>query len=435
VKWVFAGVGVVGALFALGVAVLYLWLISPIGWEPPEVASLSAGQGFEADEVVVRDDGYVVAGVAGTSEPDLEDRCSGRFALVELDDAGSTRRAVLASGPERDRFCADRVQAVFPEEAGGWLLSGSAARRGKPSPIFPEPSTDHYWFTLRFSDDGEPDEDFGDGGVTRDALVVGRAEGVLVTYLSQRVTEDGDLRHDLVVDPDRVTPGWSTVVPGRRFFVAIESGPGLTFQTFVVDGTSDPVRFRALHPVPYDSRPRPTVDLGSSVQNDGDLAEHAGLLYAVVEGRPARVFAVDPRRLRLVESFGVRGGVTLPEHTTSAGLAVDSRGRLVVVYSTVHVHGDRVHALRLLPDGSPDPGFGGIVEQRGRDSRYPFVTKVHLDDEGRTLVLFGLESRLLRLTPAGRADPTFGRNGVVSLAGVQVCELPPAELAAACSTR
>jgi hypothetical protein len=39
------------------------------------------------------------------------------------------------------------------------------------------------------------------------------------------------------------------------------------------------------------------------------------------------------------------------------------------------------------------------------------------------------------VTQAGRLDPSFGRGGVISLADVVVCELPPARRGRACRER
>jgi hypothetical protein len=438
VKWVLVVLGTVAVVFGLSIAALVATFSGPIGWKPPEVAPLPRNAQFQAELVLARDDGYVVAGVVGTKEPGRDDRCSGRFALVELDEGGEARRAVIASGPERDRFCADRVEILLADEGGGWLLSGTGQRRSPPSRIYPDPlGTDHAWYTLHFFADGSPVGGFADRGLLEDTLLAGRVGGVLVTQRLQRLTNAGEVRDDLLAEPRDVWESWSAILVDD-VVVALGTGLPLDFQTFVVDRSQHPGRFRALHPYPNELYPERTVDLGSGIVNEADTVLHRGRLAVVLDGRSARVVAVDPRRRRLVESFGQLGAVpVLPELVTSAALAVDPRGRLVVAYVTVdHIDGYRIHALRLSAKGSRDPRYGGVVREEGRNAEPdPWVSQVVVGGDGRAVVLDIFQSTLLRLTPAGRLDPAFGRNGVVALADVRVCELPPARHAPACRGR
>jgi hypothetical protein len=420
--------GVVGgvALVATLTVVLVVSSLTRAG-SAPEVASLGTGDMLKADLVLPEADGYVVAGVAGTEEPGADGLCSGRFAVVSLDDVGSPRRALLASGPERDRYCANWLESAFRGDDGGWVLSGAGLRDAGRSPIRPsERSHDIEMFTLRLSDDGEADSSFGDGGLLRGALVVGRSDDVLVTNRLRRVSADGELRDDLLVSRGPELATWYEVLHEQDLLVAFSTGSSLRFQPLLADRTRDPVQFQPLAEA--------DVEIGDVVLSSGDLALDSGRLYAVASGERAHVVAVDPVQGHPVPSFGTAGRASLdvPELVTSAALAVGARG-LVVVFTTLdHVHGYRLHARRFSADGLPDASYGGLLLDRGKGLAGDLhVASIAVDSKGRAVVMSALDSVLLRLTPRGRLDTSFGRNGIVSTT-FAVCGLPPASAHAGC---
>lgn len=197
------------AVVALGlVVVVWIALAHPF-WRPPEVAPLAPDASFSADLILTGTDGYVAAGVLGIREPDADGRCSGRFALVELDGSGSPRTAIVASGLEGDRWCANEVEALVSDDQGGWLLAGVG--RSEPEPSFDVPGTRGERLTLRVSADGEPKEEFGDIGLLHRTVVVGRVHGELVTDELERVTEEGEVRADVLLDADSVASTWTNL--------------------------------------------------------------------------------------------------------------------------------------------------------------------------------------------------------------------------------
>jgi len=117
-------------------------------------------------------DGYVGAGVVGDRKPDADGRCSGRFALLELGSDGAARAAVVASGLEADRWCAYEVETLVPDGEGGWLIGGVG--RSEPEPSIEDQGPRGERLTLRISADGEPRDDFGDGGILHKTVVIGR---------------------------------------------------------------------------------------------------------------------------------------------------------------------------------------------------------------------------------------------------------------------
>jgi hypothetical protein len=177
------------------------------------------------------------------------------------------------------------------------------------------------------------------------------------------------------------------------------------------------------------------------------------------------------------ELFG--GSVDLPVPAGSqqeyvlAGFTVDPQGRLVVVRTSYFPEAENPSPLdldaavfrpaaiqisRLLPDGSPDPGFGqgGVVEtdlglpaplatdRRGRVGSRPALraTGITIDPQGRLVVTgeaaiglrlgchFGEELRpsvdsggfVARFEEDGSLDTTFGGRGVIG--GRRLAELP-----------
>jgi uncharacterized delta-60 repeat protein len=122
-------------------------------------------------------------------------------------------------------------------------------------------------------------------------------------------------------------------------------------------------------------------------------------------------------------SFGGDGLATIGFERPSAAraAALQPDGKLVLVGYA----GRRLAVARLMPNGEPDAGFGVAgstripLEERatGEDvaiaSDGSIVVGVSLV-EGRPPYRYGIGTRLLRLTPQGTLDATFGSQGVVS---------------------
>jgi hypothetical protein len=305
-------------------------------------------------------------------------------------------------------------------------------RDGGPQVLFGGRSTDSLPVTFRVDSSGALVESFGDGGVVEGHRAAGRVDGALFTTKLERMTGDGSIRDDLVDSTAPFSSWWSFEVDDD-LLVAVDYGPGLTFETFERDAPSVAV-YRPLHPAPTPGEP--TFELGTKVSVDDTLL-HDGVLYVAVRDLVGtRLNAVDPRRLRILFAFGGRGSgaVRLPGFTTSSELMFDGRDRLVVATTAIDRghEGERLHVLRFAADGSADAAFGGRVKRKGRDVRLVHgVDDALVDAAGRTLVLGG-ESTLVRLDSSGASDTTFGSSGLVKLRRLGLCELPPARRADAC---
>ena len=108
---------------------------------------------------------------------------------------------------------------------------------------------------------------------------------------------------------------------------------------------------------------------------------------------------------------------------TATDLVLDRFGRLVLS-GTDRLEGSEVAlAARLLPDGAPDPSFGGIGRVFLSLPGVSLGNGVAVDPSGRVLVTGGIrvasgnasawEAFLARLGPEGAIDGSFGTGGVV----------------------
>lgn len=172
---------------------------------------------------------------------------------------------------------------------------------------------------------------------------------------------------------------------------------------------------------------------------EGDLVEAAGetILRFLPDGQPDGAFG-----------GAGRVSVALPPgwRFKLGDLAVDPEGRVVAIGTAVNEGSSLRPApsfaavLRYLPDGEPDPSFGGdgvvmrsfglAVPARQRAARVTGSLGA-VDGEGRISLVVGTvqslpscggpprpgqRDRLIaRLTSAGKPDPSFGRGGVATI--------------------
>lgn len=247
---------------------------------------------------------------------------------------------------------------------------------------------------VRMLDDGTTDPAFGVDGVAVLDFFNGNVHG-----------------EDVAVDPlGRILVAASTERDGRRYMSAFRLTP---------DGQRD--RVFAGGRVDLDSRafagailPRP----GGGAFVAGGTLRRYGNVVAV---------EVSDRGRRLDRFAGGRGHVRLADHTrpgTGARDMVFGPGGSLVIAATVRPAGarDRIAVVRMTPRGRLDTRFGfrGIYSA-GTSARPLTVQRMVRDGRGR-LVLAGAARRpangsenafVLRLTPSGHADLSFGTSGAV----------------------
>lgn len=163
-----------------------------------------------------------------------------------------------------------------------------------------------------------------------------------------------------------------------------------------------------------------------AVQDDGYIVA-AG--YSVSEsGRDFALVRYTPDGLP-DHSFGL-GGIVVTEYGSLddelTALAVDSEGRLVVAGYTSGTAGRAVIVARYLPGGNPDITFGdqGVsLIGVGEDA---LARSLVVDEEGRILVAGSFlyqdrtELMVLRLTPEGEPDNSFGEDGLAAPLATEV---------------
>jgi uncharacterized delta-60 repeat protein len=130
--------------------------------------------------------------------------------------------------------------------------------------------------------------------------------------------------------------------------------------------------------------------------------------------------ALDPT-LGAEGSGFVTTDIAAGSEDSGQGLALQPNGDILLVGGTVPpgaiFTSERIAAVRYTPDGSLDPTFGagGIAIQRPLQRGDDHVSALATDDQGRVVLTGRAMGRVLlaRYLPDGRPDPTFGGDGIV----------------------
>lgn len=147
-------------------------------------------------------------------------------------------------------------------------------------------------------------------------------------------------------------------------------------------------------------------------------------------GADGRPLVVTDKLLTLLQTdgtpdygFGTSGSLEIPLAKSSIQLALDGSGRMLLgglrrIGGSGAQFDDSV-LLRLLSDGSPDPGFGSggeIISDFAPGSRDRIIDLQSGPDDsvvavGRTIAYADWDEYLARFDQAGVPDPTFGEGG------------------------
>lgn len=152
---------------------------------------------------------------------------------------------------------------------------------------------------------------------------------------------------------------------------------------------------------------------------------------AFAQAAPARAIAPEGA---LDRSFGQGGWFLAQTPETQFGavaLAVQRDGKIVALGSTGRYGSSEpsCRLIRLLPDGALDPGFGdGGAVSTGDPAGYTMCRSLALSGDGSIVVAgrSGSGFVALRLRPDGSPDPAFGDGGVAR-AGFEDLGFPEAE--------
>ncbi len=334
-------------------------------------------------DVVVLPDGKILAGgTRGSSEG---------FLLARFNPDGSPDTTF---GPEGFRVEPDLHNAGDPRAIDDLALLGDgrivAAGLGRG----PDPDQFNAFGIARYLPSGQLDPDFGDAG-----LSVLSPEGP-----GEAAAMD-------------IAPGGKIVAAGERINLAVHSEVAVLRLTS--EGNPDP-SFSAAAPVGFrifkvpgseSSEANAVRVLGDGSVVVGGVSEEGAFLAKLdSDGEP-------------VASFGTAGIKVqdLGEETEPSGeitdLAIQPDGRIVVTGSAVPAPGAKSELIvaRFTAAGQLDPSFssGGIFRLDASEG-YDEGRALSLLPDGRILVAgyyHGLDTWLLRLTPDGRLDPSFGVGG------------------------
>jgi uncharacterized delta-60 repeat protein len=269
------------------------------------------------------------------------------------------------------------ANAVAVDEAGRIVLGGI---------LFSSPDNDA--FVARLLDNGQPDLGFAGDGLL--AFDVERAP-----YSTA---------FDLKLDArGRILLAVSALfgLPESQFAVARVTTAGALDPSFGEDGIAG---------VGFGSPSFPAaveVDARGRVLLAGSAGPLKGMQFAIVRFDDAG---------RLDPSFDGDGRATLEAGPYSLGesvtdMALDARGRPVLLGGSGGIR-------RLLPDGSPDPGFGSNGGSRvslpnSGAAGIAIAASGRILVVGRVLADQGEEAFLARFRPDGARDPWFGARGIV----------------------
>lgn len=287
----------------------------------------------------------------------------GQGGLLRLDSlSGSSKKRLSSLGLERLG-----VAALSARPAGGYFASGS----GGPGETFA--------FIAALTPSGALDQSFGGGGI-----------------VTERSPKPSSQRAKaLAVGRD------GSIYLGGSTDTGVGEGPGV-------------FRFR----------PDGSLDGGYGEGGFGGLAEGAGVTAMALDRRGRATLLTGQRQLsRLTadgevdRSFGVEGRVA-PTPGVLYGLTALPGGGLVGAGSWTPRHRpDRMVAVRLRPDGSPDKRFGqgghAGIACPGEGSCVAY--RVGVDRIGRVVLAGVSDNRMAiaRLLPDGRRDRGFGGDGLV----------------------
>lgn len=202
-----------------------------------------------------------------------------------------------------------------------------------------------------------------------------------------------------------------------RVLTAGRVGPGGAYDVKVVryqaDGSIDPA---------FGGPKGVSTDLGGSDQGIAIGSQGERVIVAASSGTATDLLAYRPDG-SLDPSFGGGDGIAplgIPSEGEAAGLLVEPDGSILLADGTKN----RLSIERVLPDGTPDAGFGsaGIVTVPDPIAAKGIYTEsLARGDDGKlysAASTFGNElgaGFVLRLLPNGQPDPSWGANGMLML--------------------
>jgi uncharacterized delta-60 repeat protein len=145
------------------------------------------------------------------------------------------------------------------------------------------------------------------------------------------------------------------------------------------------------------------------------LLPDGGAMICAKQGKDSVVWRIR-RDGRLVESFGDNGRLVLPFQGRCQDISFDGVG---AVLSALGIGGDRLELdlIRITPDGELDTSYGngGVAARQQKMKTYVHQTRLFADPKGRTVLVSTVSDPpyVARFTREGRPDTSFGFRGIV----------------------
>jgi uncharacterized delta-60 repeat protein len=248
--------------------------------------------------------------------------------------------------------------------------------------------------------------------------------------LDRFVASNGSLAvsSELPVNAPCSSPIASQVAIGQdglnRFYVTTGEGASIRLTRLLADGTVDPAFGESGTKVIATTQPvapellRASPEGGASIAGVASPVPGAGstetfLARVTPDGNPDPAFLGGG-----IGIFDIGLGESTPE---PSALEIGPDGEIYLAGPISRSSAGHVWTLAgvwaFLPNGRPDRRFGHLGFARLRGNEAPAMTLSH----GRLLVATDGEdrARVVRLTRAGRLDPSFGKGGTVSLPAKQ----------------
>lgn len=213
---------------------------------------------------------------------------------------------------------------------------------------------------------------------------------------------------------------------GSVYVVAFTDDAGawpVRLQRFLPDGNLDPgFGTGGVVVTPMTGDPANRYEIGIAIQDDGKVVVAGYRQGAVnIDFAAARYM---PTTGAVDTSFGAAGVATIPVGSSTdwaEDVVVDSAGRIILIGAALTGGGVwDFAAVRLHPDGSLDTNFGTngatTIDSPSGPGNWDFAFDGAIDSAGRILLIGSASgatdvAAVLRLTPNGAVDTSYGVNG------------------------
>lgn len=347
--------------------------------------------------------------------------------MADTDAEGAVNNRIAAGKTLIDLSIYEDVSAIAAQADGKlWVAGYSYVENGIPE------NEGYRAFLARLNVDGSLDTTFGEGGMSLLPRDIFPSEGYGVAVQSDgkylitsprasdhstvitRLNPDGTLdtrfgEDGVATVPAQGTGGTSRLVVQEdgRILVGAAQGGELTLTRLEADGSLD-LTFHGDGAISL-STPGTSVAYGFAVQEDGKVLVPGNGTAGMVVTRLNTDGTLDT-------TFGTDGGGSFDPQGIPWAVMVQPDGKILIATGTDENYPDMdFKVIRLNPDGTLDPAFadGGVASiDIAGDYDHANALTVLADGSivvgGQSLYQGGTDVSLIRLTPDGQLDTSFG---------------------------